>query len=149
MNKNTLLKSIKFLVDNKFDKKTTNRILKKFISGEDKFIDEIENLLRIDEARKIQVDPRQTSFMSILEGEDSKIDTRSTDELPKSILPNFKKVMNLLVASVISFSKEDLKAFGIFREHLKLILKVMDNEHTEEEIQEFKNQLKKDLNNEE
>ena len=57
--------------------------------------------------------------------------------------------MNLLVASVISFSKEDLKAFGIFREHLKLILKVMDNEHTEEEIQEFKNQLKKDLNNEE
>ena len=124
------------MVDNKFDKKTTNRILKKFISGEDKFIDEIENLLRIDEARKIQVDPRQTSFMSILEGEDSKIDTRSTDELPKSILPNFKKVMNLLVASVISFSKEDLKAFGIFREHLKLILKVMDNEHTEEEIQE-------------
>ena len=149
MNKNTSLKFIKFLFDNKFDKRTTKHMLKKFISGEDKFIKEIDNIFGIEEARKIQVDPRQGSFMSILEGEDSKIDTRSTDELPKSILPNFKKVMNLLVASVISFSKEDLKAFRIFREHLKFILKVVDNEYTEEEIQEFKNKLEKDLKNEE
>lgn len=148
MNKSIVLKFIKFLVDNKFDKKITNHLLHKFVFGEDKFINEIENILRIDEARKIQVDPRQGSFMSILEGENSKIDTLSTDELPKSILPDFQELMDLLSVFFLIFPKEALKAFGILREQLKFILKVMDNEYTEEEIREFKNKIEKDLNNE-